>query len=324
MAKKKSAKSSVKARATAKAELVAKATYSRKRVTTEVIPPDVTRARSGAWLNLVSPLTEWAALKGDQIRHRRDQLRIQREDVLSKIIRDAANRIDYSAEKRPIPNKFIVPFLEKASLEDENSEVMKLWSQLLVSAATEFDPTHLRVIDILSQIGPNEANYLKKLVHGSRSGRGLHFIADVPHFFSSQFLGILAKHGFDDHNGGPNELLSRLISEVEHPGGLLNFVYILGFDEEEYECEFYHPDYVSEEEPTPSTLENLGLILMNKNLHFERGTSSKRLKSEGVRSEKAMMIRTVSITSFGLLFLKTCDEEVKAALDAAELREAAI
>src|ERR1700716_4150806 len=61
--------------------------------------------------------------------------------------------------------------------------------------------------------------YLKKLVHGSRSGRGLHFIADVPHFFSSQFLGILAKHGFDDHNGGPNELLSRLISEVEHPGG---------------------------------------------------------------------------------------------------------
>ena len=198
---------------------------------------------------------------------------------------------------------------------------MKLWSQLLVSAATEFDPAHLRVIEILSQIGPNEASYLKKLVHGSRSGRGLHFISDVPYFFSSQFLGIISRDCFDYHQEGPNEFLSRLISEVEYPGGLLNFVYILGFDEKEYECEFYHPDYVSEEESTPSTLENLGLILVNKNLHFERGASSKRAKPGRVQSEKAMILRTVSITSFGLLFLKACDEEVKASLDAASRRE---
>ena len=118
MSKRKSEKVLVKARATAKAELVAKATYSRKRVTTEVIPPDVTRARSGAWLNLISPLTEWATLKGDEIRYRRDQLRIQREDGLSKIIQDAARQINNSGKTRPIPNKFIVPFLEKASLED--------------------------------------------------------------------------------------------------------------------------------------------------------------------------------------------------------------
>jgi hypothetical protein len=279
MPKRKLATPSIKAEA--KAEFVAKASYSRKRVTTEVIPPDVTRARAGAWLDLISPLTEWAALKGDEIRHKRDQLRIQREDVLSKIVGDAANKIGHSAQASPIPNKFLVPFLEKASLEDQNSDVTKLWSQLLVSAATEFNPVHMRVIEILSQIGPNEAAYLRKLVRGSRSGLAVHHIVDVPFFFSSPFLERRARDCFDHHKGGPAELLSKLIDETEHPGGLLNFVYVLGFDNEDYECEFFHPEYVSEEDPTPSTLENLGLILVNKNLHFERGTSNRRGKFGG-------------------------------------------
>jgi uncharacterized protein (DUF2384 family) len=48
MPKKKPANLSMKAEATAKAELVARATYQRKRTITEIIPPDVTRAKIGA------------------------------------------------------------------------------------------------------------------------------------------------------------------------------------------------------------------------------------------------------------------------------------
>lgn len=101
------------ASASAKVEAVAKASYSRKRTTTEVIPPDVTRARTGAWLDLISPLTEWAGLKGDQLRAKRIQLRLQREDVLSEIVDRARAQISAtSIPTKTIPNKFLVPFLE--------------------------------------------------------------------------------------------------------------------------------------------------------------------------------------------------------------------
>lgn len=61
---------------TAKAEAIAKAVFERKKSITEVIPPDVTRAKAGRWLDLISPITEWAGLKGDALRFRRAQLRI--------------------------------------------------------------------------------------------------------------------------------------------------------------------------------------------------------------------------------------------------------
>ncbi|MGT2501009.1 hypothetical protein ACVOMS_09695 [Bradyrhizobium guangxiense] len=62
MAKKKRA-TKAKVEAVAKAEIVAKATYQRRRFTTEVIPPDVTRAKASAWLDLVSPLLNGQDLK---------------------------------------------------------------------------------------------------------------------------------------------------------------------------------------------------------------------------------------------------------------------
>jgi hypothetical protein len=65
MSRKKGKGAPVKGSAAANFEAVAKATYTRKRTITEVIPPDVTRAKASDWLDLISPLTEWAGLKGD-------------------------------------------------------------------------------------------------------------------------------------------------------------------------------------------------------------------------------------------------------------------
>jgi hypothetical protein len=48
----------------AEAKVEAVASFQRKKHVTEVIPPDVTRAKAGAWLDLISPVTEWAGLKG--------------------------------------------------------------------------------------------------------------------------------------------------------------------------------------------------------------------------------------------------------------------
>jgi hypothetical protein len=85
MVKKKVSAPKIKAEATAKAELVARATYQRKHSTTEVIPPDVTRAKAIRWLDLISPITEWAGLKGDALRHQRQQLRIQQDIALEQL-----------------------------------------------------------------------------------------------------------------------------------------------------------------------------------------------------------------------------------------------
>jgi hypothetical protein len=162
MAKKKSAKPPVKAEATAKAELVAKATYQRKHSTTEVIPPDVTRARAGAWLDLISPMTEWAGLRGDQLRYKRQQLRIEQESVLLKIAQKAREQLDIEggAPGVAIPNKFVVPFLEKASLEDFSSPLCNAWANLFVEAASNFDPKLQVYSDILSRLSWREAKFL--------------------------------------------------------------------------------------------------------------------------------------------------------------------
>jgi hypothetical protein len=73
------------AKAIAKIEASAKASYLRKKVITEIIPPDVSRTKASAWLTLISPITEWAGLKGDALKYRRQQLRIQQKETLLKI-----------------------------------------------------------------------------------------------------------------------------------------------------------------------------------------------------------------------------------------------
>src|SRR4051812_35337167 len=119
MGKKKSGRSLI--RANAKAELIAKATYQRTHSTTATVPPDVTRAKASAWLDLISPVTEWAGLRGDQLRHKRELLRVQRDETLDRIARLAKKRLDEIERPiNPVPTKFLMPFLERASLEEED------------------------------------------------------------------------------------------------------------------------------------------------------------------------------------------------------------
>ncbi|WP_194469539.1 hypothetical protein [Bradyrhizobium sp. CCBAU 51753] len=190
MAKKKRPAANVRGEAVAKAEVVAKAIYQRKHSTTQVIPPDVTRAKAGAWLTLISPITEWAGLKGDQLRHKRDLLRIQQEATLNRIAELANDKIAQEGRLvAAVPTKFLVPFLERASLEDGDSELCDRWSDLLVSAAGEYDPSMIRFSAVLAEIGSGEVQLLNRLVRKARGSRGLTHIEDVPHIFVQSMLG---------------------------------------------------------------------------------------------------------------------------------------
>jgi len=104
-----------KLEASAKASL--KAEYSRKKNInkniTQNIPEDVTREKAGAWLDLISPFTRWAGLKGDALQHKREILRLQQEETLAVIALKMRQRLSKEAGRlSPIPLKFMVPFLE--------------------------------------------------------------------------------------------------------------------------------------------------------------------------------------------------------------------
>jgi hypothetical protein len=165
-------KANISLSAGAKITAVAKASYARKKTTTEAIPPDVTRAKAGAWLDLISPLTEWAGLKGDALRFKRTLLRLQREDILFEIVRRARKKIGNLSHLKPIPNKFLVPFLEQASLEDPESSLIDMWASLLSSAAQNFSSYHTHFVSIISRLSAKQGLILKSII-GTEDAHGL-------------------------------------------------------------------------------------------------------------------------------------------------------
>jgi hypothetical protein len=159
---KKRSKPAAEARALVKLEGVARATFEHKKSVTEVIPPDVTRAKAGRWLDLISPITEWAGLRGDQLRHRRSMLRVQQEEALVNLAEIVRRRSVGQMISHPLPPKVLVPALEAASLEDPQSPLIAWWAELLISGAVHGAPRPFH-IDLMKAIGPEEALFLDRL-----------------------------------------------------------------------------------------------------------------------------------------------------------------
>ncbi len=275
-----SKKSSPSVRATAKIEASATASYARKKTTTEIIPPDVTRAKTSAWLDLISPLTEWAGLKGDQLRYQRTQLRLQREDVLAEIIRTARQKLgsDYT-QLRPIQNKFIVPFLEQASLESPDSSLIDMWASLLASAAMGFSSHHVHFVSIISQLAPKQGQIFERLL-GTKNAKELELandnlrmgfsinairrtterlVADLPALTTQRFFESIV------------ELFNHIGIEVEHAAA------------EELDTKDYYeisvPSiYRDEDEVDYSILEVVGLIRRVETDFFDVGNWALTLK----------------------------------------------
>jgi hypothetical protein len=126
------------------------------RISTE-IPSQSTGRLVDAITDLFRPFTERRGFKADLIR-------LQREDVLIEIAKKAYCRLEIeNAVPSPIPTKFLVPFLEKASLEEEESYLIDRWVDLLVSSSKAPETAHPRFVQILSEIGAAEAQLLRNI-----------------------------------------------------------------------------------------------------------------------------------------------------------------
>ena len=104
-----------------------------------------------------------------------DAVRWARIEVAARITRRAKIIADENGLKLVAPPlKFLVPFYERASTEDESDEtLMEMWARLLVSAGSEYQDKSIRYSSILSELTSKQAMVLNQLVRNNSESGGL-------------------------------------------------------------------------------------------------------------------------------------------------------
>jgi hypothetical protein len=88
-------------------------------------------------------------------------------EVAHEIAKIAKKTAELEAiELKPPPTKFLAPFLEQASLEDEDTDLHPRWAALLLSASTNYEARHLTFIDLLSRMSSQELALLEEVCAG--------------------------------------------------------------------------------------------------------------------------------------------------------------
>lgn len=121
------------------------------------IPEDVTRDTVNFAKRILGPLAEIGDLFSEQIRF------LRYRSALKTLNRAAEIAKDSNIEPRELPAKFLVPFIEDCSLEEEESPLIEQWAALLASASKGFDPLHAAIRDVLKSISAKEAELLRTL-----------------------------------------------------------------------------------------------------------------------------------------------------------------
>ena len=140
-------------------DIAAKATLEVK----AEIPKESVGRTLDALVDIIRPFTESRGLKADQIRLQRTEVAYQ----IAKIAKETAELERLILN--PPPSKFLVPFLEHASLEDQDIDLHPRWSALLLSASTNYHARHLTFIDLLSRLSSQELLLLEEVCVSDRS-----------------------------------------------------------------------------------------------------------------------------------------------------------
>lgn len=121
------------------------------------IPADVPREAFKFFQRLIGPVADASDLLGDKIRFYRWRSAIKTLKRAEEFAR--ANNV----APKEVPLKFLVPFLEKSSLEDETSPLIDAWARLLVHASQDYDVRFNYYSDMLAKIGPQQARLLQRM-----------------------------------------------------------------------------------------------------------------------------------------------------------------
>jgi len=201
----------------ASAEIGVSAKYEVRKAITEHVPEDVTRAKSNAWLTILSPITQWAGLIGDKLAHKRDLLRIQQEETLTAIMLRAGPKLALLKPPiAPVPVKFLVPFLEYASLEEPDSELVKMWASLLVSSAENYHADNVYYVRLISQMSSVQARLFEAMI-GPRGPQYVLVSMEENFFLGQSFLSQRICDAFGNAKKPPLTLRQGLEQANKNP-----------------------------------------------------------------------------------------------------------
>lgn len=195
--------------------------------------------------DLFSPLTEVAGAIGDQIRVYR-QLSVLR---ILKRAKTIALKEGLILETPPI--KFLVPFLENASLEEENDNVLvDLWTRLLLSASsTHFKSEYNLFIRILNELSSKEAALFQYIVKSDIHKvykDDIYFLEDVAGNWDDVFTYIKVKELLKSLNINDikqfnfDEFEEEFRAEHQCPGSFIYFIAIMKGREKQYPVEEFY------------------------------------------------------------------------------------
>jgi hypothetical protein len=115
----------------------------------------IRKALAQALKKLLEPSSrEMGQLLADQVRFMRWRAALSIVEKAEKLSKEKG----FAASAVPI--RFLVPFLEKASLQDADGDLAKKWSALLAKAGDSYKDRYISYIEILNTLSPSEANIL--------------------------------------------------------------------------------------------------------------------------------------------------------------------
>lgn len=188
------------------------------------LPEPIGQAALAFFQKLLGPVGEAGEFLTDKIRFYRWQSSLK---TLQKAREIAA---EYKLEVNEVPLKFLIPFMEKSSLEDDDSEMTVRWANLLASAMES--PTEAKVpfIDILAKIGPSEVIILEDLISKEYSTEYLESshptIKFASHNFASRFATSSSMASFfslltSDSTDETAKIVCQKFMEMEENEGFL-------------------------------------------------------------------------------------------------------
>jgi len=140
------------------------------------VPADVTRETLGFLQGILGPVAEAGDFLSDKVRFWRWK------SAMKTIERAQVIAGELNISPATVPLKFLVPFIEKASLEHED-EMTERWARLLVASVQNFDAIHQTYLDILSRISSEEAQILADMYENAQdnfnSGADAQFISEA-------------------------------------------------------------------------------------------------------------------------------------------------
>lgn len=239
-----------------------------------------------------------------------DKIRYLRYGALLKIVKKAEEKAKKQgmALKMP-PLKFFVPFCENAALEPdddttENSDsgLREMWENLLISAGSAATGESLYHLNILKNIGREEAEFLNSLMC---DGRGDTFFiplvswnaTDAKHLKRDSFAACFRRL---PQNFDPEQLAEVVVRCAECSGILFEEICFLTDDDGEVSADFSHERRDKRRVPA-SVLRSLGVIeeIDFYSIPVNRWDPTLRFFADGYR-----------ITTMGIRFFESCVGEL--------------